>query len=52
MEEVRWKAVFPVVHEPKARPFFGSRVSHFVKVRTSASRLKRLFQPLEASRRF
>ena len=33
-------------------PIFGPRVSHGVKVGTPASRLKRLFQPLEASRRF
>ncbi len=29
-----------VVHQPKARPYFGPRVSHCVKVRTPASRLK------------
>ncbi len=32
MEEVRWKAVFPVVVLAKVRPFFGPRVSHFLKV--------------------
>ena len=41
-----------LVHQPKARPYVGPRVSPCVKVLPPASRLKRLFQPVEASRRF
>jgi hypothetical protein len=37
MQEVRWKAVFPVVPKPKVRPFWGSRMSHGVKVLAPAA---------------
>jgi hypothetical protein len=37
MEEVRCRADFPVVVLAKDRPFFGPRMSHFVKVEPKIS---------------
>ena len=37
VEEARWRTAFPVVHWLKDRPFFGSRVSHFLKIEPKIS---------------